>query len=187
MNDEVYKVAEILNSGGIILYPTDTIWGLGCDATNKLAVDKIYKIKQREDSKTMLVLIESEARLQQYITEVPEIAYQLIEVADKPLTIIYPGAKNLASNLIAEDGSVGIRIPNDEFCQKLLARFKKPIVSTSANISGTASPVIFSEIDEYIRRSVDYTVLWRQKDLTPAAPSSIIKLAVGGEIKIIRH
>jgi L-threonylcarbamoyladenylate synthase len=187
MNNEIYKIVEILNSGGVILYPTDTIWGIGCDGTNKSAVEKIYKIKQREDSKAMLILIESEARLQQYITEVPDIAYQLIEVADKPLTIIFPGAKNLASNLIAEDGSVGIRIPNDEFCQKLLTRFKKPIVSTSANISGTASPIIFSEIDEKIIKNVDYVVSWRQEDVQSGQPSSIIKLRIGGEIQIIRH
>jgi L-threonylcarbamoyladenylate synthase len=153
MNSEIHKIIEILNGGGIILYPTDTIWGIGCDATNRSAVEKVYNIKQREDTKAMLVLIESQMRLQQYITEVPEIAYQLIEVSDKPLTIIYPGAKNLAQNLIGMDGSVGIRIPNDEFCQQLLARFKKPIVSTSANISGTISPVIFSEITDLIRKS----------------------------------
>jgi L-threonylcarbamoyladenylate synthase len=187
MNSEIHKIIEILNGGGIILYPTDTIWGIGCDATNRSAVEKVYNIKQREDTKAMLVLIESQMRLQQYITEVPEIAYQLIEVSDKPLTIIYPGAKNLAQNLIGMDGSVGIRIPNDEFCQQLLARFKKPIVSTSANISGTISPVIFSEITDLIRKSVDYIVNWRQGDITPSTPSSIIKLGVGGEIQIIRY
>jgi len=187
MNNEIHKIVDILNNGGIILYPTDTIWGIGCDATNKSAIERIYKIKQREDSKAMLVLIGSEARLEQYIKEVPDIAYQLIEVVDKPLTIIYPGAKNLAANLIAEDGSIGIRIPNDEFCQNLLARFKKPIVSTSANISGTASPAIFSEIDEKIIKSVDYVVSWRQDETQPGLPSSIIKFGVGGEFKIIRH
>jgi L-threonylcarbamoyladenylate synthase len=187
MNSEIHRIVEILNNGGTILYPTDTIWGIGCDATNKSAVEKIYKIKKREDTKSMLVLLESETRLQQYITEVPDIAYQLIDVTDKPLTIVYPGAKNLAPNLIAEDGSVGIRVPNDEFCRKLLARFKRPIVSTSANISGESSPVVFSEVNEYIRNSVDYVANWRRDDLTKAAPSSIIKLGVGGEIQIIRH
>jgi L-threonylcarbamoyladenylate synthase len=187
MNSEIHKIVEVLNSGGIILYPTDTIWGIGCDATNKTAVEKIYKIKQREDSKTMLMLLESESRLQQYINIVPEIAYQLIEVADKPLTIIYPGAKNLAPNLVADDGSIGIRIPNDEFCQKLLARFKKPIVSTSANISGATSPSKFSDIDEKIIDAVDYVVTRKQKDNQPGQPSSIIKIGVGGEIKLIRY
>jgi L-threonylcarbamoyladenylate synthase len=187
MINEIQKILEILNSGGTILYPTDTIWGIGCDATNKLAVEKIYKMKQREDSKAMLVLIESEARLQQYVSEVPNIAYQLIEVADKPLTIIYPGAKNLASNLIADDGSIGIRIPNDEFCQKLLGRFKKPLVSTSANLSGTTPPAIFSEIGNNIKNRVDYIVHWRQDDTKTSLPSSIIKLGIDGEIKIIRQ
>jgi L-threonylcarbamoyladenylate synthase len=187
MNSEIPKIIEILNNGGTILYPTDTIWGIGCDATNKLAVEKIYKIKQRIDSKAMLILLDSESRLQQYINEVPEIAYQLIEVSDKPLTIIYPGAKNLASNLVAEDNSIGIRIPNDEFCQKLLARFRKPLVSTSANLAGINSPAFFEEIDDNIKSKVDYIVKWRQDDITPKAPSSIIKLSVGGEIKIIRH
>jgi len=186
MDNEIKVVLEILNKGGLILYPTDTIWGIGCDATNKEAVDKIYKIKQREDSKSMLVLVDNEYRLQQYTIEIPEIAYQLIEVSDKPLTIIYPGAKNLADNLISDDGSIGIRITNDDFCQKLLGRFKKPLVSTSANISGKNSPATFSDIEEEIKNSVDYVVNWRQDDHRPAIPSSIIKLGVGGEIKIIR-
>jgi L-threonylcarbamoyladenylate synthase len=187
MDNEIKKAIEILNQGGIILYPTDTIWGIGCDATNKEAVKKIYEIKQREDSKSMLVLLDSEIRLQQYIKEVPEIAWQLIEVSDKPLTIIYPGAKNLADNLLAEDGSIGIRIPADEFCRKLLARFKKPLVSTSANISGRMSPSVFAEIEQEIKSSVDYVVNWRQNDTNHGIPSSIVKLGVGGEIKIIRE
>jgi L-threonylcarbamoyladenylate synthase len=186
MDNEIKKAIEILNQGGIILYPTDTIWGIGCDATNSEAVQRIYKIKQREDSKSMLVLLDSESRLQQYIKEVPEIAWQLIEVSDKPITIIYPGAKNLAENLIADDDSIGIRITADEFCQKLLSRFKKPLVSTSANISGKKSPSIFAEIEEEIIHSVDYVVNWRQDEFNSGTPSSIIKLGIGGEIKIIR-
>lgn len=187
MENEIKNAIEVLNKGGIILYPTDTIWGIGCDATNKDAVSRIYKIKDREDSKSMLVLIDNENRLQQYIKEVPEIAYQLIEVADKPLTIIYPGAKNLADNLIAEDGSIGIRISNDEFCTKLLGKFRKPLVSTSANISGEKSPATFMEIKEEIRNKVDYIVNWRQNYKKQRIPSSIIKIGVGGEIEIIRH
>lgn len=186
MDNEIKKAIEILASGGIILYPTDTIWGIGCDATNREAVQRIYSIKQREDSKSMLVLLDSEVRLLQYVKEVPEIAWQLIEVADKPMTIIYPGAKNLADNLMAEDGSIGIRITNNEFCQKLLSRFKKPIVSTSANISGKKSPAFFAEVEDEILKMVDYVVNWRLNDTTPGTPSSIIKLGVGGEIQIIR-
>jgi len=186
MDNEIKKVIEILNQGGIILYPTDTIWGIGCDATNKEAVQKIYAIKQREDSKSMLVLLDSESRLQQYIKEVPEIAWQLIEVSDKPLTIIYPGGRNLAENILAEDGSIGIRIAKDEFCQQLISRFKKPLVSTSANVSSQPSPQYFDQIEDIIRNNVDYIVNLRQNDHTPAIPSSIIKIGLRGEIQIIR-
>jgi L-threonylcarbamoyladenylate synthase len=187
MTADIDKATEVLRDGGIILYPTDTIWGLGCDAMNSKSVERIYEIKQRSDSKAMLVLLGSENLIYQYVIEIPEIAYQLIEVADKPLTIIFPGAKNLASNLIADDGSIGIRIPNDEFCQMLLSRFKKPIVSTSANLSGKISPLKFSEIDENIIKSVDYVVGWKQDDAQPGSSSSIIKLGLGGEIQIIRR
>jgi L-threonylcarbamoyladenylate synthase len=187
MKDDINQALKILREGGLILYPTDTIWGIGCDATNVKAVERIYQIKQRQDSKAMLVLIDSDVRLGQYINEVPEIAWQLIEVMDKPTTIIYPGAKNLAENLIADDGSIGIRIVKDEFCQKLITQFRKPIVSTSANISGEESPRSFNEIPESIQKGVDYVVKWRQEDHATAKPSSIIKLGLGGQIKIIRH
>jgi L-threonylcarbamoyladenylate synthase len=186
MPDDIKQALIILRSGGIILYPTDTIWGIGCDATNNKAVERIYALKQRQDSKAMLVLIESETRLPQYINEVPEVAWQLIDVSDNPMTIIYPGAKNLASNLIAGDGSIGIRLVKDEFCRNLISRFKKPIVSTSANISGEKPPEIFEEISEAILNGVDYVVNWRQNDIQPALPSSIIKLGLSGEIQIIR-
>ncbi len=186
MNEEIKKALQILQKGGVILYPTDTIWGIGCDATNEEAVAKIYKIKQREDSKAMLVLLDDAQYLQGYMKEVPEIAYTLIEVADKPTTIIYDNAQRLASNIIDSDGSVGIRITNDEFCKKLIAKFGKPIVSTSANISGKANALTFSEISDEIKQAVDYVVNWRQNDKTKSKPSSIIKLRVGGEIKIIR-
>ena len=162
MNEDLTKAAEILLHGGVILYPTDTIWGLGCDATNPEAVKRIYTIKHRSDIKSMLVLLDTEVRLQQYIKEVPEIAWELLDVADKPMTIIYPGAKNLAANLIAENGSIGIRIVKDEFCHKLIGKIRKPLVSTSANISGKLPPGLFHEIAEEIILSVDYVVKWKQ-------------------------
>jgi len=184
--DDIVKAVEVLRSGGIILYPTDTIWGIGCDATNAAAVKRIYEIKQRQDTKSMLVLMENPNLLNSYISEVPEIAWELIEVADTPLTIIYPGAKNLATNLLANDGSIGIRITNEAFTQQLIQRFRKPVVSTSANISGQKSPQNFAEISEEIKKAVDFTVKFRQDDLSKSTPSGIIKLGVGGQIEIIR-
>ncbi|WP_339739230.1 L-threonylcarbamoyladenylate synthase [uncultured Sunxiuqinia sp.] len=187
MHNDIKKALEVLHSGGIILYPTDTIWGIGCDATNEKAVERIYQIKKREDSKSMLVLMENINFLSRYVEEVPEIAYDLIELSDKPLTIIYPGAKNLAKNLIARDGTMGIRISSEDFTRQLIQRFKKPIVSTSANISGTPAPAVFHEITQEILAAVDYVVEYRQEDSNPATPSSIIKLGVGGEIEIVRN
>jgi L-threonylcarbamoyladenylate synthase len=184
--EDLIKAVEVLRSGGVILYPTDTIWGIGCDATNAAAVKRIYEIKQRQDSKSMLVLMENPNLLNSYITEVPEIAWDLIDVAESPLTIIYPGAKNLATNLLATDGSVGIRITNEAFTQQLIQRFRKPVVSTSANISGQKSPQNFAEISNEIKRSVDYVVTFRQDDFSKSTPSGIIKLGVGGQIEIIR-
>lgn len=184
--DDIVKAIEVLRSGGVILYPTDTIWGLGCDATNPAAVKRIYEIKQREDAKSMLILMENPNLLNSYIAEVPEIAWDLIEVAESPLTIIYPGAKNIASNLLANDGSIGIRITNEAFTQQLIQRFRKPVVSTSANISGQKSPLNFVEISDEIKKSVDYIVSYRQDDLSRSNPSGIIKLGVGGQIEIIR-
>ncbi len=184
--DDIVKAVEVLRSGGIILYPTDTIWGIGCDATNQTAVNRIYEIKQRQDSKSMLVLMENPNLLNSYISEVPEIAWELIDVADTPLTIIYPGAKNLAANLLAHDGSVGIRITNEAFTQQLIQRFRKPVVSTSANISGQKSPLNFVEISDEIKKSVDYIVKFRQDDLSKSNPSGIIKLGIGGQIEVIR-
>jgi L-threonylcarbamoyladenylate synthase len=186
MQDEIIKAATILKNGGIILYPTDTIWGIGCDATNVEAVKKIYQLKQREETKSMLVLVEHADRIGRHVKEVPEMAWQLIEVNDNPMTIIYPGAVNLASNLISQDNTIGIRIVQDEFCQKLIARLNRPLVSTSANISGEPSPAIFSEIRDEIKTGVDYIVNWRQDDIARAMPSSIIKIGLGGQIEIIR-
>ena len=183
----LFRSLEVLQKGGVILYPTDTIWGLGCDACNEEAVKRIYVIKNRIDSKNMLVLMENAALLDRYLDEVPEIAFDLIEVTDKPLTIIYDGAKNLAKNLVAEDGSVGIRITTEAFSSDLIRRFKKPIVSTSANISGKPSPDCFGEISQEIIDAVDYVVKYRQDDTQKVVPSSIMKLGRGGEIKIIRE
>lgn len=184
--EDLVKAVEVLRAGGIILYPTDTIWGIGCDATNPSAVKRIYDIKKRQDTKSMLVLMENPNLLNSYVAEVPEIAWDLIEVAESPLTIIYPGAKNLASNLLAQDGSIGIRITNEAFTQQLIQRFRKPVVSTSANITGQKSPQNFGEISDEIIQSVDYVVKFRQDDLSKSTPSSIIKLGVGGQVEIIR-
>ncbi len=186
MIEEIKKAVEVLQNGGVILYPTDTIWGLGCDATNESAVQRIYEIKKRSDQKSMLVLMDNIARIQSYVDEVPDIAWDLIDLADKPLTIIYPGAKNLAANLIASDKSIGIRITNEEFSKKLCATFNRPIVSTSANITGMPSPKNFKEISKEIISAADYVIYYKQDDITPAQPSSIIKIEKGNVIKIIR-
>ena len=176
-----------MREGGVILYPTDTIWGIGCDATNEDAVRRVYEIKQRQDSKAMLVLVDSSVKVDFYVRDVPEVAWDLIDLADKPLTIIYSGARNLAANLLAEDGSVGIRVTNEDFSKRLCQQFRKAIVSTSANISGQPSPKNFSEISEEVKSAVDYIVGYRQGELSNPKPSSIIKLDKGGVIKIIRE
>jgi len=186
MIEDIKAALAVLQKGGVILYPTDTIWGLGCDAGNEEAVKRIYNIKNRIDSKSMLVLMENAALLERYVLEIPEVAYDLIELSEKPLTIIYDGAKNLAKNLIAEDGSIGIRLTTEAFSSDLIRRFKRPIVSTSANISGKPSPACFDEIEQEIIDAVDYVVKYRQDDVQKAVPSGIIKLGRGGEIKIIR-
>jgi L-threonylcarbamoyladenylate synthase len=187
MIEDIKAALEVLQKGGVILYPTDTIWGIGCDACNEDAVKKIYAIKNRVDSKSMLVLMENAALIERYVTEVPDIAYDLIELTDKPLTIIFDGAKSLAKNLIAEDGSVGIRVTAEKFSSELIRRFRRPIVSTSANLSGNPSPACFDEIDQEIIDAVDYVVKYRQDDRQKTVPSSIMKLGRGGEIKIIRE
>lgn len=186
MQQEINKAIDVLKKGGVILYPTDTIWGIGCDATNPAAVEKIYKIKQRAESKAMLVLINDSSQLDKYVETVPDIAYELIDVAVKPLTIIYDEAIGLASNLIASDGSIGIRVTKEEFSHQLCKRFRKPIVSTSANVSGKKSPATFREIDNAILESVDYVVNYRQEDDCALKSSEIIKLSKSGTIKIIR-
>lgn len=187
MIEDIKKACQVMGEGGVILYPTDTIWGIGCDATNEDAVRRVYEIKQRADSKAMLVLVDSAVKVDFYVQDVPEIAWDLIELADKPLTIIYSGARNLAPGLLAEDGSVGIRVTNEEFSQRLCRQFRKAIVSTSANVSGQPSPKSFSEISEEIKSAVDYIVGYRQEEMANPKPSSIIKLDKGGVIKIIRE
>lgn len=184
--EDLNKALETLKNGGIILYPTDTIWGIGCDATNPEAVEKVFALKGRDKSKSMIVLLHNDNQLAGYVNDVPEVAYQLIEVADRPMTIIYSNAKNLASNVIAEDGSVGIRIVNHPFCQQLLQRFRKPIVSTSANISGRPSAAAFDEIAEEIKQGVDYIVQYGQQDTTKGKPSIIMKLDPSGKFEFIR-
>ena len=186
MTEDIKKACEVMAAGGLILYPTDTIWGIGCDATNEEAVRKVYELKRRADNKAMLVLLDSNAKLNTYVADVPDIAWDLIEVADKPLTIIYSHGKNLAPNLLSDDGSVGIRITNEDFSRRLCERFRKPLVSTSANVSGEPSPANFGEISEVIKEGVDYIVNYRQDDLSRATPSSIIRLGEGGLVKVIR-
>lgn len=187
MNEEIKKACQVMREGGVILYPTDTIWGIGCDATNEEAVRRVYEIKHRADSKAMLVLVDSAVKVDFYVQDVPEVAWDLIELADKPLTIIYSGARNLAPNLLAEDGSVGIRVTGEEFSKRLCQQFRKAIVSTSANVSGQPSPQNFSEISEEIKSAVDYIVDFRREETGKAKPSSIIKLDKGSIIKIIRQ
>ncbi len=187
MHDDLKQALETLRNGGLILYPTDTIWGIGCDATNAEAVKSIYKLKQREDSKSMLVLLDNTAKLGAYVNDIPEVAYDMAELTNKPLTIIYDDAKNLASNLLAEDGSVGIRMTEEEFSQQLCARFKKPIVSTSANVSGEPSPQNFGKISESIKDGVDYIVKFRQEETQNPAPSSIIKITKDSQVTVIRE
>jgi L-threonylcarbamoyladenylate synthase len=187
INEDLKKASDVLREGGLILYPTDTIWGIGCDATSVDAVQRVYALKQRTDHKAMLALMDSPAKLNSYISEIPDIAWDLMEVADKPLTIIYSNAKNLAKNLLGEDGSIGIRITNERFSKNLCERFRKPIVSTSANISGMPSPGSFSEIAEAVREGVDYIVRYRQDEIGKAKPSGIIKVGEGGLIQVIRE
>ena len=186
MEEDLKNALKVLKNGGVILYPTDTIWGLGCDATNENAVKRIFQIKQREDSKSMLVLTDNEAKIERLVEKVPDVAWDLIKLSETPLTIIYSGARNLAKNLIAQDGSVGIRVTKEDFSSKLCERFRLPVVSTSANISGQSAPQNFDEISDEIKNAVDYIVSYRQKDTSKAKPSSIIKLESNGTLTIIR-
>jgi len=183
---DVEKSLNTLNHGGVILYPTDTVWGIGCDACNSTAIERIYAIKRRNDARAMIVLVDSFEMLFAYVEHVPEIAKQLIEQSQRPLTLIYPTSKNLTSNITGADGSIAIRIVNEPFCRHLIKLFGKPLVSTSANISGGATPTIFNDISEEIKSKVDYTVRWRQNDMQPAIASSIIKLNKDGSYNVLR-
>ena len=186
MKEQIKKALEVLRSGGIILYPTDTVWGIGCDATDPEAVAKIYAIKKREDSKSLVLLASDMDMICRYVKEVPEMAVQLVEVNDKPMTIIYPGAMGLASNAVAEDGTIGIRVPMMDFCRKLVSRFGRPIVSTSANVSGAPTPRMYAEISEEIRSAVDYIVEPSLETGATGRSSSIIKVGLDYSIEIIR-
>ena len=183
---DIVQCLKVLSSGGLILYPTDTVWGIGCDATNAEAVKRIYSLKQRDDSKALIVLLDSAEHLDHYVVDVPIIARELIDVAVKPLTIIYEGAYNLAPNVLGDNDSVGIRIPNDEFCHRLCERFGKPIVSTSANVSGEPTAKTYQDISPTIINGVDYVVEYRRGDKASRQPSNIILLARDGTFKIIR-
>jgi len=186
LRDEVKNALDVINQGGIILYPTDTIWGLGCDATNTEAIQKIYALKQRAQEKSMIILLDTENKLESYIRDVPSIAYDLIEFAENPLTLVMPGAKNLSPDLIAADGSVGVRVSKHPFCQQLIQRLRKPLVSTSANISGQPSPQNFSQISDEIITGVDYVVDIDQHDLSIKKPSTIMRLDPDGKFEFIR-
>ena len=184
--EDINQALETLKNGGLILYPTDTIWGIGCDATNPEAVEKVFALKGRDKSKSMLILLHNDNQLASYVREIPEVAYELIEVTERPLTIIYSGAKNLAENAIADDGTIGIRVVNHPFCQQLLQRFRKPIISTSANISGQGSATTFDEISDAIKEGVDYIVKFAQHDTSKGKPSLIMKLDPSGKFEFIR-
>jgi len=184
--EEINSAIDILKEGGIILYPTDTVWGIGCDATDDKAVDKIYKLKKRSDSKSLITLVADTDMLGRYVKVIPEMAINLIEVNDKPMTIIYPGAMNLASNVISEDGSVGIRIPQSDFCRELVRRFHKPIVSTSANFSGELTPSFYEDISIEIIESVDWVADPYLEEGSTGKASQIIKVGLGGEVEILR-
>jgi L-threonylcarbamoyladenylate synthase len=189
--DDIKNAVECMRKGGVILYPTDTVWGIGCDATNAEAVKRVYEIKQRDDSKALICLVDSDARMQRYFRNVPDVAWQLIDILKeaenaKPTTLILDGAINLAPNLIAEDGSLGVRITNEPFSKELCYRFQKAIVSTSANISGEPAAQNYCDIDQRILDAVDYVCWSRRQEHKPHTPSSIIKLKENGEVTVIR-
>ena len=194
MNESIENITPDLESclrtlrdGGLILYPTDTIWGIGCDATSDEAVRRVYALKQRADHKAMLTLVDSTSRIGSYVDTIPDIAWDLVELSERPLTIIYPRARNLAPSLLGPDGSIGIRVTRERFSHALCERFRRPIVSTSANLSGHPSPKCFNEISDEVIRGVDYVVHYRRTDLTPARPSGILFLGADGTIKVIRE
>lgn len=187
LDQEVARALAVLRGGGIILYPTDTVWGIGADATNEAAVAKIYALKKREDRKGMLVLTDRLDNVSKYALKVPEVAWQLLEVADKPLTLILPDARGVAPNLVPPEGSIGIRVADHAFCKKLIYKLNRPLVSTSANAAGGVAPTTFSEISREIREGVDYAVSPAVEGRPTRKPSALVQLGTGGEIKIIRE
>lgn len=184
--EDIKNAIEVMKQGGVILYPTDTVWGIGCDATNAEAVAKVYKIKKRDDSKALICLVDSDARLQRYVRNVPNVAWDILDIATKPTTIILDGGINLAPNLIAEDGSIALRITKEPFSHELCYRFQKPLVSTSANISGEPAAANYNDISQELLDAVDYVCFSRRQEHKPHTPSSIIKLKEDGEVTIIR-
>lgn len=186
VEEDIRNAIAVMRKGGVILYPTDTIWGIGCDATNAEAVARVFDIKKRDDSKALICLVDSEARLQRYVMNVPNVAWDVMELADNPLTVVLDSAVNLAPNLIADDGSIAMRITKEAFSKELCYRFQKPIVSTSANVSGEAAPQNFRDISEKILASVDYVCWSRRNEHKPHQPSKIIKIGGNGEVQIIR-
>jgi L-threonylcarbamoyladenylate synthase len=185
INTEVHNAFEVINNGGIILYPTDTVWGIGCDASNEEAVKKIYALKQREENKSMIVLLNGERMMYNVFKEIPQVAWQILDLSEKPTTLILDNPRNVAKNIIAEDNTIGVRIVTEPFCFKLMERMKKPLVSTSANISGMFTPKTFKEISPEIIKGVDYVVNLYQ-DKICKNPSTIIKLGLDCQVKVIR-
>ena len=185
--EDIHRAVEVMNDGGIILYPTDTIWGLGCDACNAEAVARIYRVKQRQDAKALISLVDSAAKIPFYVREVPDVAWDLIELSEKPLTIVYDGARNLAETLLAADGSAALRVTREPFSRELCMRMRRAVVSTSANVSGHPSPACFADIAPEILDAVDYVCTSRREEAANPPASSVIKLGAGGLIKILRE
>jgi L-threonylcarbamoyladenylate synthase len=186
LEEDIINAINTLEKGGIILYPTDTVWGLGCDATNQAAVDKIFRIKNRNENKSLIILVDSEEMLRDYVNDVPDVAFDILDVTQIPVTIIYPGGKNLSEGVCSEDGSAGIRICHDKFCHEMIGKFGRPVVSTSANLSRQKAPENFSEIKENIIGSADYVVSYRRDEIRKSKPSPVIKILDDGTIKILR-
>jgi len=187
MNTIIRETIEILNQGKTILYPTDTVWGIGCDATNNKAVEKVYDIKLRQESKSMIILVCDVEMLGRYVDKIPETAFDLIDSIKTPLTIIYPNGKGVAKNLIAKDKTLAVRITKDEFCRELIQQYGKPVVSTSANLSGEPTPLVYSRISKHVIESVDYIVDLNRKQIKDTKHSTIIKILNNGEFSVIRH
>lgn len=186
IEDDIRQACAALSQGGVILYPTDTVWGIGCDATRSDAVRRVFDIKRRADSKALITLVDSTSRLERYVDNIPDVALDIIELSDRPVTIVYDRGRNLAPELLADDGSVGIRVTTEDFSRRLCRAYRKPIVSTSANISGCPAPATFDAIAPEIRDAVDYIAVTRRDDTTPHRPSAVIRLSDDGTVKIIR-